>query len=119
MTTTIDAAHYAAARDIFLESTANDGGTFTLEGKPVTTGIAVTSAVLATVERLTIFGLLEAIEGFETDLHLGTWFDAENGVWEISASVTFDDRASAMELARVLGERYVYDIDNQDCLAVA
>jgi hypothetical protein len=109
------------ATSILAESEDNNGGTFTcVDGKPVTTGIAATAEVLATVQTLTLDAIDAARDSIMGGEALGTWYDEDNGCWEISRTWVWPQalRETAFETAREWGERYVYDLDADECLPV-
>lgn len=124
--TTIESRDYMAARQILSDSIVHGGGTWSVDGEPVKSGVAVTTTILAKVAEITHFKITDAIEHLRSlvadpalPLYLGTWYDEENGVWEISQTAIFETREAAMVLASILDERYVYDITTDECLPVA
>lgn len=120
MTTT---SHGNATRqrvfDIYANSVKNGGGTFDGEGKPVTSGVAVTVEILDAPRLLTRRDIVFAQSRVSPGNALGTWYDEENARWEISETAVMADRESALTLARSLDERYVYDLDADECVAVS
>lgn len=102
-------------------SVENGGGTFDHEGRPATSGVAVTTTLLATIEGRCInpADIAEHLAPLTEGAYLGTWFDFENDRWEVSETAVFENREDAIELARMLDERYVYDIDADECVAVS
>ena len=117
--TTTTVTPTATAWDIHTQSILNKGGTFDRLGHPASTGVAVTIAVKETVPYLSA----EAIEKHRSSIrpgnYLGTWYDPENRRWEISETAVFDSSPAALRLARTLGERFVYDIDTDECVPVS
>lgn len=107
---------------VLSQSVQNGGGTFDRLGNPVTSGVAVTTTILATIEGRCIEPG-ELAEHLTSSLgegaYLGTWFDTENDRWEISETAVFGTREDALTVARLLDERYVYDIDADECVAVS
>lgn len=126
MTITTNTPQAREAADVHTKileaSEAHKGGTFVpVTGASVTSGIAVTREVLATLDHLTapaIAAALDEVQGFEA---LGTWYDEDNGRWEISRTVVYPPlwRDAALREAGQRGERYVYDIDADECVAVS
>ncbi len=107
---------------IVASSVANGGGTFDpATGESADSGTAVTVIVFDKAD--TEAELAEAVRAFSPFVadgnYVGTWYDPENRVWEISETAVFADRADALSLAAALAERFVFDIDAQECVAVA
>lgn len=93
-------------------SCLNDGGTFDRLGRSPVSGYAVTVKVLDTMPFLSAQAIEGHLRAIPAGNYLGTWLDHENRRWEISETAVFKDRDDALMLARELGERYVYDLDN-------
>lgn len=107
---------------VLSHSVQNGGGTFDRLGNPVTSGVAVTTTVLDTIEGRCIEP--DELAGHLTyslgeGSYLGTWFDTENDRWEISETAVFAKREDALAVGRMLDERYVYDIDADECVATS
>lgn len=117
MTTTTSTT---AAQAIVAASIAQGGGTFFEDGRPATSGIAVTVRVTGKGADLTEVDVQAALDEPDWNDYIGTWFDEENGVWETSRTAVFPAgfRDAALRFAANLGERYVYDLDANDCIAV-
>lgn len=112
-------------RTIEAASHANGGGTFTKEGVSATSGYAVTVNVLDKVaggddrHDDLLLAIYDAVREVPEGDYIGTWFDSENGVWEVSETAVFEDREKALALARHYGERYVYDLTADECIATS
>ena len=109
------------AEAIVATSQQNGGGTFAPSGLPVTSGIAVTVEVVGKADTLTEADIETALAAVQPNEAVGTWFDQENGVWEISRTWVCEQsfRQAAFEFAAAAGERYVYDLDADECVAVS
>lgn len=100
----------SAVIEMATTSILNKGGTFAADGTQPTAGFAVTVAVMDTLDEMTLNNVEAYLPFVAEGNYLGTWFDHENGVWEISETVVFTDRDDALSIARMLDERYVYDL---------
>lgn len=99
------------AQRVHTYSCLNHGGTFDRRGDQPAEGFAVTVSILDAVPFLGIARIDEALhlEVGEGN-YLGTWFDHENGRWEISETAVIRNREDALTLARSMGERYIFDL---------
>jgi hypothetical protein len=101
--------------DIAGQSLAHGGGTFAHDGTVPTTGYAVAVRVLGTPPTLNNVDLY--LHMVEPGRYLGTWWDHENEVWEVDETAVFEAAEDALMLARLLGERYVYDLSRGEEIA--
>ena len=103
-------------------SRENGGGTFAAAdaSRPVS-GYAVSVAVMDLLPGKGIFTVeVEPYLHFVTEgNYLGTWYDEAHDRWEISETAVFENVGDAMRLAKVLGERYVYDLTANECIATS
>jgi hypothetical protein len=106
-----------AAR-VFQYSIGHQGGTFNEHGEPVSTGIAVSVQSLVFVKHLTRRTIERAITVVGDHMYLGTWWDMETGMWEVSETVCFSRLPDALRIAGLLRERYLFDIDRDQTIAV-
>lgn len=106
------------ARLIHARSLRDGGGTFDQQGQPITAGHAVSIRILAVADAMTEQVLGVAIKKAAPGMAVGTWFDFENGRWEVSESLVMDTLRDAMQVANFLDERYVFDIGRGLCIPV-
>lgn len=107
-----------AAKAIRDTSVQQDGGTFTATGQPVTEGVAVGVHTIRTAPYLSEGMVEHALGEIQEGNYLGTWWDFETGAWEIQETAIFANREDAIDFAATIGERYVYDITADECIAV-
>lgn len=95
------------------------GSTLTREG-PVTHGIAVAFEVLTTSPTFPGDTVALALDHAAPGEAVGTWWDEDNGVWEVDRTYVFPSSLMdlALAAARGLGERFVYDLDHEREVAV-
>lgn len=91
--------------------------------QPITSGHAVALAV--TQDSFGADGLKKVVDvitkmrnqggaSLFDGLAFGGWYDSRSGRYHYDATVIIKDRAEALELARINGQKAIFDLDNSD-----
>lgn len=100
----------SVAQEIQYASWLRRGGTWDKDGNPARDGYAVAVKVIGRHSTLERYVIKRALSELPDGLYVGIWWDGDERRWEVDQTAVLKCREDALLLARILGERYVYDL---------